>query len=63
MIKLFFKHSSKWVEYKRSSQPSNVFAKIASRVFIISMGAPKQKWTAEEESALKAGVVAYGSGS
>ncbi|KAK8941682.1 Telomere repeat-binding factor 1 [Platanthera guangdongensis] len=26
------------------------------------MGAPKQKWTAEEESALKAGVVKHGSG-
>ncbi|KAG0469801.1 hypothetical protein HPP92_016501 [Vanilla planifolia] len=35
---------------------------IASRVFIISMGAPKQKWTAEEESALKAGVAKHGSG-
>lgn len=27
-----------------------------------SMGAPKQKWTAEEESALKAGVVKHGAG-
>ncbi|KAM0945673.1 putative transcription factor MYB-HB-like family [Dioscorea sansibarensis] len=26
------------------------------------MGAPKQKWTAEEESALKAGVIKYGAG-
>lgn len=26
------------------------------------MGAPKQKWTAEEEAALKAGVVKHGSG-
>jgi myb proto-oncogene protein len=26
------------------------------------MGAPKQKWTAEEEAALKAGVVKYGAG-
>ncbi|CAM8923972.1 unnamed protein product [Rhodiola kirilowii] len=26
------------------------------------MGAPKQKWTAEEESALKAGVVKHGAG-
>jgi transcription factor MYB, plant len=26
------------------------------------MGAPKQKWTAEEEAALKAGVVKHGAG-
>lgn len=26
------------------------------------MGAPKQKWTSEEESALKAGVVKHGAG-
>lgn len=26
------------------------------------MGAPKQKWTAEEEAALKAGVAKYGVG-
>lgn len=26
------------------------------------MGAPKQKWTAEEEAALKAGVVKHGTG-
>lgn len=26
------------------------------------MGAPKQKWTAEEEAALKAGVLKHGSG-
>lgn len=26
------------------------------------MGAPKQKWTAEEESALKAGVIKHGAG-
>lgn len=26
------------------------------------MGAPKQKWTAEEENALKAGVVKHGAG-
>lgn len=27
-----------------------------------SMGAPKQKWTSEEESALRAGVVKHGQG-
>ncbi|KAM1031116.1 hypothetical protein FF1_034905 [Malus domestica] len=27
-----------------------------------SVGAPKQKWTAEEESALKAGVIKHGAG-
>ena len=26
------------------------------------MGAPKQKWTAEEEAALKAGVIKHGAG-
>lgn len=26
------------------------------------MGAPKQKWTAEEEAALRAGVVKHGAG-
>lgn len=26
------------------------------------MGAPKQKWTAEEEAALKAGVLKHGAG-
>ena len=26
------------------------------------MGAPKQKWTSEEETALKAGVTKYGAG-
>ncbi|KAI0489214.1 hypothetical protein KFK09_029056 [Dendrobium nobile] len=31
-------------------------------VVLLSMGAPKQKWTADEESALKAGVVKHGAG-
>lgn len=28
----------------------------------VTMGAPKQKWTAEEEAALKAGVLKHGAG-
>ena len=31
-------------------------------LLIILMGAPKQKWTAEEEAALKAGVIKHGAG-
>ena len=30
--------------------------------WILQMGAPKQKWTAEEEAALKAGVIKHGAG-
>ncbi|KAL2923800.1 Telomere repeat-binding factor 1 [Bienertia sinuspersici] len=30
--------------------------------FCVAMGAPKQKWTAEEEAALKAGVLKHGAG-
>jgi len=30
--------------------------------FQLQMGAPKQKWTAEEEAALKAGVLKHGAG-
>lgn len=29
---------------------------------LLLMGAPKQKWTAEEEAALKAGVIKHGAG-
>ncbi|KAJ8633495.1 hypothetical protein MRB53_026831 [Persea americana] len=38
------------------------FQIIYKGVNFLSMGAPKQKWTAEEESALKAGVVKHGAG-
>ena len=31
-------------------------------MLLLPMGAPKQKWTAEEEAALKAGVVKHGAG-
>ncbi|KAL9276040.1 Telomere repeat-binding factor 1-like protein [Drosera capensis] len=36
--------------------------KSTKKPFSFGMGAPKQKWTAEEEAALKAGVQKYGSG-
>lgn len=39
--------------------PSCYFALV---LWVLDMGAPKQKWTAEEESALKAGVIKYGAG-
>lgn len=36
---------------------------VAVGVFVrLLMGAPKQKWTAEEEAALKAGVIKHGAG-
>ena len=44
-----------------------VYATNAAKIVAVSsghlqMGAPKQKWTAEEEAALKAGVIKHGAG-
>ncbi|RWV90734.1 hypothetical protein GW17_00047040 [Ensete ventricosum] len=43
----------------QACMPSNI---IAEGFVLLLMGAPKQKWTAEEESALRAGVLKHGAG-
>ncbi|KAJ0964362.1 hypothetical protein J5N97_029484 [Dioscorea zingiberensis] len=54
-----------WPVRTARSRPSGHFHR-RSRALpvlgVLDMGAPKQKWTAEEESALKAGVLKHGAG-
>lgn len=54
------KRSLLWVSTFYISFPSNLFDLKGSGLLL--MGAPKQKWTAEEEAALKAGVIKHGAG-
>jgi hypothetical protein len=43
-------------------RPDQLYRTCSRRFWSLLMGAPKQKWTAEEEAALKAGVIKHGAG-
>lgn len=48
--------------FSRFNKNSFYSVTVSERFGSYAMGAPKQKWTAEEEAALKAGIQKYGVG-
>nr|XP_029116911.1 single myb histone 5 isoform X2 [Elaeis guineensis] len=51
-----------WINVWRQVSRLSSLAPFRRVLGLFSMGAPKQKWTAEEEAALRAGVVKHGAG-